>query len=139
VGSVVDDSWVPQDDNGVEAVLEKTHGAGAERVIVAAPSKEAQQAALEMAGRKARVVYFAGLPKSDPVTPFDANQLHYKELAVLGAYGATQRQYRIAMDYLDRRQEELARIVTHRFPLDEIDDGFGAIRSGSALKVVIEP
>jgi len=139
VGSAVDDSWVPQDDNGVEAVLERTGGAGAERVIVAAPSKEAQQAALEMAGRKARIVYFAGLPKSDPVTPFDANQLHYKELAVLGSYGATQRQYRIAMDYLDRRQEELARIVTHRFSLDAIDDGFGAIRSGTALKVVIEP
>ncbi len=139
VGAVVDDAWVPDEDNGVEAVLERTDGAGPERVIVAAPSKEAQQAALAMAGRKARVVYFAGLPKSDPVTPFDANQLHYKELAVLGSYGATQRQYRIAMDYLDRRQDELGRIVTHRFPLDRIDEGFGAIRSGSALKVVIEP
>ena len=42
------------------------------------------------------------------------NQLHYKELAILGAYGATHRQYRITMDYLDRKQEELARVVTHR-------------------------
>jgi L-iditol 2-dehydrogenase len=139
VGNVVDDAWVPESDNGVEAVLERTEGDGAERVIVAAPSKEAQRAALAMAGRRARVVYFAGLPKSDPISPFDANQLHYKELAVLGSYGATQRQYRIAMDYLDRRQEELARIVTHRFSLDDIDDGFNAIRSGTALKVVIEP
>jgi L-iditol 2-dehydrogenase len=42
-----------------------------------------------MAAKRARVVYFAGLPKHDPVSPLDMNQLHYKELAILGAYGAT--------------------------------------------------
>jgi L-iditol 2-dehydrogenase len=139
VGDFVDDAWVGGDDNGVEKVLGHTDGAGAERVIVAAPSKEAQQAALEMAGRRARVVYFAGLPKSDPITPFDANQLHYKELAVLGSYGATNRQYRISMDYLRRRRHHLERIVTHRFPLERVGEGFDAIRNGTGLKVVLEP
>ena len=95
-------------DNGVEEVLARTDGHGAERVSVAAPAKPAQQAALEMAAKRARVVYFAGLPKHDPVSPLDMNQLHYKELAILGAYGATHRQYRITMDYLDRRREDLA-------------------------------
>ena len=89
------------EDNGVAAVMDATGGRGAERVSVAAPSKPAQQAALEMAAKRARVVYFAGLPKHDPVSPLDMNQLHYKELAILGAYGATHRQYRITMDYLD--------------------------------------
>ena len=89
-------------------MLARTGGFGAERVSVAAPSKQAQQAALEMAAKRARVVYFAGLPKHDPVSPLDMNQLHYKELAILGAYGATHRQYRITMDYLDRRREDLA-------------------------------
>jgi L-iditol 2-dehydrogenase len=92
VGKFVDDAWVAEEDNGTDGVLERTDGDGVSRVIVAAPSKEAQQAALIMAGRRARVVYFAGLPKADPITPFDANQLHYKELAVLGSYGATHRQ-----------------------------------------------
>jgi L-iditol 2-dehydrogenase len=139
VGRFVDDAWVAGGDNGVDEVLTRTKGAGAERVIVAAPSKEAQQAALVMAGRRARVVYFAGLPKSDPISPLDMNQLHYKELAVLGAYGATHRQYRITMGYLARRREDLEPIVTHRLGLDRIGDGFAAIRSGSGLKVVIEP
>ena len=120
VGDFVDDAWVAGEDNGVAEVLSRTGGAGAERVSVAAPSKQAQQAALEMAAKRARVVYFAGLPKHDPVSPLDMNQLHYKELAILGAYGATHRQYRITMDYLDRRQEDLAPVVTHRFPLEQI-------------------
>jgi len=139
VGSLVDEAFVAGEDNGVGEVLAKTGGAGADRVSVAAPSKQAQQAALEMAAKRARVVYFAGLPKHDPVSPLDMNELHYKELAILGAYGATHRQYRITMDYLDRRQEDLARVVTHRFPLEDIAEAFETIRSGSGLKTVILP
>jgi L-iditol 2-dehydrogenase len=139
VGPSVDDAWVVGEDGGVAEVMGRTGGAGAERVSVAAPSKQAQQAALEMAAKRARVVYFAGLPKHDPVSPLDMNQLHYKELAVLGAYGATRRQYRITMDYLGRRRDELAAVVTHRFPLDEVAEAFETIRSGAGLKMVIQP
>lgn len=139
VGGFVDDAWVAREDGSVDEVLSRTGGAGAERVSVAAPSQQAQQAALEMAAKRARVVYFAGLPKHDPISSLDMNQLHYKELAILGAYGATQRQYRITMDYLDRRRDDLAPVVTHRFPLAEIGQAFETIRSGTGLKAVIEP
>jgi L-iditol 2-dehydrogenase len=139
VGQFVDDAWVAGADNGLGEVMTRTAGRGADRISVAAPSKQAQQAALEMAAKRARIVYFAGLPKHDPVSPLDMNQLHYKELAILGAYGATHRQYRITMDYLDRRQEDLARVVTHRFSLERIGDAFETIRSGAGLKMVILP
>jgi L-iditol 2-dehydrogenase len=139
VGGFVDDAWEAGDDNGLAGLMERTAGRGAERISVAAPSKQAQQAALEMAAKRARVVYFAGLPKHDPVSPLDMNQLHYKELAILGAYGATPRQYRITMDYLDRRRGELAPVVTHQFPLDRIDEAFETIRSGAGLKTVVVP
>jgi L-iditol 2-dehydrogenase len=140
VGRFVDDAWVTgEDDDGVEQVMSRTDSRGADRVSVAAPSKQAQQAALEMAAKRARVVYFAGLPKHDPVSPLDMNQLHYKELAILGAYGATHRQYRITMDYLNRRKDDLAPVVTHRFPLERIEEAFATIRDGTGLKMVIVP
>jgi L-iditol 2-dehydrogenase len=139
VGGFVDDAWEAGDDNGLADLLERTDGRGAERISVAAPAKQAQQAALEMAAKRARVVYFAGLPKHDPVSPLDMNQLHYKELAILGAYGATHRQYRITMDYLNRRRDELAPVVTHQFPLERIDEAFETIRSGAGLKMVVVP
>jgi L-iditol 2-dehydrogenase len=139
VGGFVDDAWLAGDDNGLAEVLEHTGGAGADRISVAAPAKQAQQAALEMAAKRARVVYFAGLPKHDPVSPLDMNQLHYKELAILGAYGATTRQYRITMEYLNRRRKELAPVVTHQFPLERIGEAFETIRSGTGLKMVVVP
>ncbi|HEV3497175.1 MAG TPA: alcohol dehydrogenase catalytic domain-containing protein [Actinomycetes bacterium] len=139
VGGFVDDAFVAGDDNGLADLLERTGGTGAERISVAAPSKQAQQAALEMAAKRARIVYFAGLPKHDPVSPLDMNQLHYKELAILGAYGATRRQYRVTMAYLARRRDALAPVVTHLFPLDKIGEAFETIRSGEGLKMVVVP
>ncbi len=139
VGGFVDDAWVSTEESAVAEVMARTGGAGAERISVAAPSQRAQQDALEMAAKRARVVYFAGLPKHDPVNPLDMNQLHYKELSILGAYGATERQYRITMGYLDRRRDDLAAVVTHRFPLEQIAEGFETIRSGAGLKVIIQP
>jgi L-iditol 2-dehydrogenase len=127
VGGFVDDAWEAGEDNGLAGLLERTGGGGAERISVAAPAK------------RARVVYFAGLPKHDPVSPLDMNQLHYKELAILGAYGATHRQYRLTMDYLNRRRTELAPVVTHQFPLDKIGEAFETIRSGAGLKMVVVP
>jgi L-iditol 2-dehydrogenase len=139
VGKFVDDAWVAGEDSAVEEALSRTEGLGPSRISVAAPSKQAQQAALEMAAKRARVVYFAGLPKHDPVSTLDMNQLHYKELAILGAYGATHRQYRITMDYLNRRRADLAPVVTHRFELDRIAEAFETIRSGAGLKTVVIP
>jgi Zn-dependent alcohol dehydrogenase len=43
------------------------------------------------------------------------------------------------MDYLNRRRDDLEGLVTHRLPLDRIEEGFAAIKSGVGLKVVIEP
>src|SRR2546421_2879603 len=139
VGAYVEDARVAGEDNGVADVLERTEGKGPERISVAAPSEAALQAALVMAAKADSGVDLPGVPKHDPVSPPDMNQPHYKELAVLGAYGATHRQYRINMDYLRRRRDELAAVVTHRFPLDRIGDAFETIRSGAGLKIVMLP
>jgi L-iditol 2-dehydrogenase len=139
VGDLVDEVIEPGETGGVDELLELTGGAGAERIIVACASAAAQQAALKAAAPAARVVYFAGLPKGNPIVEFDANELHYKELAVLGAYGATPRQYRITLALLAREAARAEEIVTHRFPLEQIADGFETIREGAGLKVVIRP
>jgi L-iditol 2-dehydrogenase len=139
VGDLVDEVVEPGASGGVDELAELTDGAGVERVIVACASAAAQQAALRAAAPAARVVYFAGLPKANPIVEFDANELHYKELAVLGAYGATPRQYGLTLDLLAREAARAEQIVTHRFPLERIADGFTTIRDGTGLKVVIRP
>jgi L-iditol 2-dehydrogenase len=139
IGDLVDEVIEPGPSGGVNEILELTAGVGSDRVIVACASQAAQQAALKLAAPAAKVVYFAGLPKANPTVEFDANELHYKELAVLGAYGATPRQYAITLDLLAREAARAEQIVTHRFPLEQIAEGFETIREGTGLKVVIRP
>ena len=56
-------------------------------------------------GQAGPVVYFADLPKHDPVSPLDMKIGSTTGGNPLGAYGATHRQYRITMDYLNRRRK----------------------------------
>lgn len=123
----------------VSAVEKATGGRGADRIVVACSSGEAQQDALRMTAKEARVVYFGGLPKHRPTIEFDSNVLHYREVQVAGAYGASLRQMDEALRMLATEEVPGDRLVTHRIPLSEIGSAFDALRSGEALKAVIFP
>jgi L-iditol 2-dehydrogenase len=126
-------------DAMVDAVMEATGGRGAERIVVACSSHEAQQDALRMTAKEAKVVYFGGLPKHRPTIEFDSNVLHYREVQVAGAYGANLRQMDDALRMLADEQIPGDRLVTHKVPLEEIGSAFQALVSGEALKAVILP
>jgi L-iditol 2-dehydrogenase len=67
-----------------QVVMEESRGRGADVIIVAAPSHQAQEAALQLAAFNGRISFFGGLPKDHPTIRFDSNLVHYKELVVTG-------------------------------------------------------
>jgi len=123
----------------VRGVLSETGGKGADRIIVACSSNKAQEDALPMAKKRARIVYFGGLPKTRPTINFASNYLHYGELEVTGAYASTYKQQHLALDMIQSGVLRADQIITHIIPLAEINDGFEHIHSGQALKVVVKP
>lgn len=126
-------------DAAVETVLDATGGEGAQRVVVACSSHEAQQDALRMAGKQARVLYFGGLPKHRPTIEFDSNILHYGEVTVCGSYGATLPQMQTALEMISSGRVAMDRIVTHRLPLSHAGEAFRLLDQGQALKAVVVP
>jgi L-iditol 2-dehydrogenase len=123
----------------VGAVERATDGRGADRVVVACSSGDAQEDALKMTAKQAKVVYFGGLPKHKPTISFDSNVLHYGEVQVAGAYGANLRQMHEALRMLAAEQIPGERLLTHRVPLDDIGEVFETLRRGEALKAVVMP
>ncbi len=122
----------------VDAILA---AAGPEKfdVIIAACSvKSVQDAALRLARKRARVSFFAGVPKDDPVLPIDTNHLHYNEISVFGAFASTVRHYRQAMEMVAAPGMPWSRFITHRFKLDEIVKAFDIIAAGQGIKVLID-
>jgi len=122
----------------VEQVLEESGGEKFDVIITACSVKAVQDAALRLARKKARVSFFAGIPKDDPVLPIDTNHLHYNEISVFGAFASTVRHYHQALEMVRRADLPWERFVTHKFKLEEITRAFDVIAAGQGIKVVID-
>ena len=75
--------------DAVAAVRALSDGRGADVVIVAAPSRAAHQDGIAMAANRGRISLFGSLPKDSPTISLDANEVHYRELTIVGAANST--------------------------------------------------
>lgn len=124
----------------LEAVVsEESGGRGADVVIVAAPSKPAQESALQIAANGGRINFFGGLPKQDPYIRFDSNRVHYKELVVTGTTACSTYDCLRAAHIVNSGRVDLAPLVTARYPLPEAPIAFAAAADGVNLRVSLEP
>lgn len=122
-----------------EFVMSVTDGMGANKVCVANTSKASAVQALTIASKGATVEFFAGFPKDDPALGIDGNLIHYKEIKVIGSFGSTPRQFQQAEQLLVNELIPAEKLITHRLPLSQINEGFGLIVRGECFKVMLDP
>jgi len=120
-------------------IRENSDGRGADVVIVAAPSKPAQESALEITAVGGRINLFGGLPKDDPFIQFDSNLVHYKELIVTGTTACSTLDCMQAADLVNAGVLDLSALVTSRFPLIDVEEAFKAAGDGNNMRVSLVP
>jgi L-iditol 2-dehydrogenase len=125
--------------DAVDEVRKLTDGRGADVVITAAASGQAQQEATHMAARRGRISFFGGLPKDNPVISLDSNLVHYRELTIVGANGSSPDHNARALNLIATGKVEVADLVTHRMPLKDVLQAIDTVARGEAIKVTIEP
>lgn len=118
-------------------VRQLTSGRGADIVICANPVAASQSQAVEIVRKGGKVALFGGVPKSDPLTHLDANRIHYGEIEVVGAFSYHPTYHELALEMIRRRLIPSETLITHTFPIDEINQAFEMAASGSALKVIV--
>lgn len=124
-------------DDVVAAVLAETGGEGADVVCEMSGVASALHQAFA-AVRKGGRVQLLGIPKGDVPIDF-AREIIFKGITVYGVIGRrmyeTWHQMRryLSAGLLDPRP-----VITHQFPLAQIDEALATIRSGEAGKVVLE-
>lgn len=123
----------------VEVVKRETDGVGADVIIVAAPSGQAQEQALQMVAKGGRISFFGGLPGDRANITLNSNIVHYNEVSIFGAYASNKYQYYEAAMLLSSGRVSLKKLITHVLPLEELVKGIELVRQGEALKVVIKP
>jgi L-iditol 2-dehydrogenase len=91
-----------------------------------------------MVRKGGKVVLFGGLPKAAPMTTLDANLIHYGEIEVMGSFSYHPNYHALALDLFAQGVIPADKLITHRFPLQEIQQAFETADRGQGLKVLIE-
>jgi len=120
-------------------IIAATSGRGADVVIVACSSSEAQRQALSIAGKGGRINFFGGLPSGKSIVSIDSNIIHYQEITVQGSHGATPRHTEEAISMLNKRVLGVSDIITHKFPLDSIISAFHLAEKKEGMRIAICP
>ena len=69
----------------------------------------------------------------------DSNVVHYRQLHIHGANGSAPEHNKRALEYISTGQVPVKDLITDRLPLDDVLKAFDLVRSGSAIKVTVEP
>lgn len=120
-----------------EEILDKTHGLGADRVIVCAPSASAFALSLKLAGKGGRISFFASLPFGEQALELDSHLIHYNELGIFGASNSRIEHVQQAAKLVEAGGFDC--IVTHELKLPDIAQGFALMEEKASLKVAIYP
>ena len=122
----------------VEAVNGLTNGSGAQVVVTCFREAPLVYPLLELAAPGGRVLMFSGISGSRGIVPTDLNAIHYRELALIGAYGCTAAQCQRALD-LFAEGLKVDWLISRRVDLNGLEESFSALSSREAMKICVEP
>ena len=129
----------PSEEDLKQVILDETDGYGADTAIIAAPAAAPQEQALDLVRKQGSVMLFASLPAGKSMLNIDSRLIHYKELRALGSSDSTPEHVRKAVKILSSKSFPADAIVTHRLPLDGIEQAFELMKSGESLRVALIP
>ncbi len=121
-----------------KSVREENEGRLADRVIVCTGALSAIKQGLGAVDRGGRVLFFAPTEPGTEV-PLPFNDLWFKCATITTTYAAVMHDLREALELIRTRKVNVADMITHRLPLEDIQKGFDLVAKGEeSLKVIIE-
>ena len=131
--------WAGDPEATAERVREAS-GGGVDYCIEATGRPEAMRAAF-LSTRTRGAAVLIGIPREDAELSLPALTIPRMERRVLGAlYGSArpERDFPLILDLYRRGRLPLDRLVSHRLSLEQIGTAFDLLRSGTALRSVLE-
>ncbi len=123
----------------VEAVLGLTEGLGAQVVIETAGSAETMRQAHDMVRPGGVILQFGIGPAA--VDGMPGQTYYFKDLTVIGSRACLAEDFERAVEIVAKGLVDVEPIVTHRFPLEAIQEGFEFVEGGGdggTLRAVVD-
>jgi S-(hydroxymethyl)glutathione dehydrogenase/alcohol dehydrogenase len=131
--------WAGSPEETAAAVVEETAG-GVDYAIEATGRPDAMLAAF-LSTRARGAAVLIGIPPTDAILSLPALSIPRMERRVLGSlYGSSrpERDFPLTLDLYRRGRLPLDQLISHRLPLEDVGRAFELMRSGEALRVVID-
>lgn len=119
----------------VDTLKRINNGRLADVVIVCASSKQVVEDAISSVDRNGVLLFFA-VPGNDIAIP--SMRFWRDEITVTFSYGASPQDLKEALKLIEDGKVDIRKMITHRVPLSEIQQGFNMVSEGkNSLKVVV--
>lgn len=128
----------PLESDMTKQILKETNGYGVDVIIEASGNASALSQSFKLL-RKGGTVALIGLP-GQPVELEVGKDIVFKEAKVFGIHGRKMFSTWHRMErMLESRKLDVGPIMTHKFPLDQWQEGVRLAKSGEACKVIFRP
>jgi Zn-dependent alcohol dehydrogenase len=131
--------WQSSPESTAEAVRDGS-GGGVDVAVEATGKPEAMLAAY-LSTRPRGAAVLIGIPPADAVLELPAATIPRSERRIMGSiYGSSrpERDFTTTLDLYRSGMLPLDRLVSHRLPLDEVAQAFELMKSGKALRVILD-
>jgi len=128
------------DSEDVAAGIRQQHPRGLDAVLVTIRPSVGIPLAEEVCGLGGRISLIGMANEPTDTISLNIDRFHFKKLSLVGSnHNPCSRLYPAAADLLQRGDVDAARIVSHRFPLERIQEAFefAVAERGKAVKVMI--
>jgi L-iditol 2-dehydrogenase len=126
-------------EDTITRVMELTEGRGADVVIVACSSAEAQAQSISLARKGARINFFGGLPPDDANIWINGNTIHYREIMLTGTHGSLPSDNMEALEIIAGKKIQVRDLMSDIFPLDDIETAFHHAAKRQSMHVGVYP
>jgi L-iditol 2-dehydrogenase len=126
--------------NLAERMIDANYGKRADRVILCTGAIAAVKATLASIERGGTVLFFAPTDEGEEL-PLSINEVFWKtEVTLTTTYAGAPADHVIALELIRAVSVPVNDMITHRFPLGQIQKGFDLVAKGDeSIKVIIEP
>lgn len=127
---------LPAQVERIDKAVRKVTGGGADVAFeaIGLPQTQEQAFACLRTGGRLVLVGYAG-----EAMRLDSGRTMYREMEIVGSLGCRSVDYPRVIDLVAQGRLRLAELVTGRFPLDEINAAFEALRQGRGVRSVVTP
>jgi L-iditol 2-dehydrogenase len=131
------DHSIDQSDNLESMIQNETGGEGVDVILTATPEVKVDGKLLRLLAPGGRISIFSGPQPGNYEEQIDLRLMHYHELMIVGAYGCSSRQNRLALNLLTSGNIRADWVITKKTTLADIKDAFSHSFNRSGLKSVV--